>query len=197
MLICRLHLSQGLVCVFPTWQHQIKKIFRRKQTCWDVPIKENRVKPAVDSKKDRRADKFPLIRAPAAFSFPKQQDNSTPSPCRRLGRSHRELSSGRGWTLDTSSHRRAMSYPFLPCLLPSPNAQLSRGALLTHSGFAVMFSITARSKTSKDSREEKPVNRSTQGGKPTCRYSSKQNTLKLPRLQGRGDAVGREAKLLK
>lgn len=122
---------------------KLKKIFRRKQTCWDVPIKENRVKPAVDSKKDRRADKFPLIRAPAAFRFPKQQDDSTPSPCRLLGRSHHELSGGRGWTLDTSSHRQAMSYPFLPCLLPSPNAQLSRGALQTH-GFAVMFSINCK-----------------------------------------------------
>lgn len=186
------------MCVFPTWQHQIKKIFRRKQTCWDVPIKENRVKPAVDSKKDRRADKFPLIRAPAAFSFPKQQDYSTPSPCRRLGRSHHELSGGRGWILDTSSHRWAMSYPFLPCLLPSPNAQLTQGALLTHSGFAVMFSITARSKTSKDSREEKPVNRlpPREENLPVG-IPSKQNTLKLPRLQCRGDAVGREAKLLK
>jgi len=38
----------------------------------NMPIKENRVKPAADSKKDRRADKYPLTRAPTAFSFPKQ-----------------------------------------------------------------------------------------------------------------------------
>lgn len=150
MPICRLYLIQELVSVFPTWQHQIKKIFKRKQTCWDVAIKENQVKPAVDRKKDRKADKFPLIRGPMAFSFPKQQDGyyipSLPVPQQLPPWAEQWLRLDSGLTTQQEGH--ILPHLPLPASFPEGTSRV-----------VVTFSLTARSKTSKDSKEEKQVKR--------------------------------------
>lgn len=103
---------------------------KKNQTCWDVPIKENQVKTATDSKKDREADKFPLIKGPTAFTFPKEQDYHIP-----FSSSHYRLSSGWGWTLGSlPAGRLTLPHPPLPFSFPGGTSRV-----------VAMFSLTAKS----------------------------------------------------
>lgn len=55
-----------------------------------------------------------------------------------------------------------------------------------------MFSVTARNKTRKDSREEKTVKRLPPGEENLpVGIPPKQNTLKLPKLQGKGSKAAK------
>lgn len=151
-----------------------------------MPIKENQVKPAVDSK-DREADKFPLKKGPTAFSSPKRARLPYPLPARASAAPTMGWAvAGAGLWAHYPAGRPTIPHPPLPASFPEGTSRV-----------VGMLALTARSKTSKDSKDLKQVKR-LQPEEEILPVSIlwKQNTLKLPKLCGVRDATGRDTKLL-